>query len=74
MNIVTLNKTWFVCDMQSPSDIVINDLDLDFAVPALHKSYTGIFATCLAELKAHDTRRQKFLSKLLKAAKKKNIK
>ena len=74
MNIVSLNKTCFVYQMQSPSNIVINDLDMNFGVAALHKSDTRICATCLAELKAHDTCRQKFLSKLLKVAKKKNIK
>ena len=31
MNIVSVNKTCFVCEMQSPSNIVINDLDLNFA-------------------------------------------
>ena len=60
--------------MQSPSNIVINELDLNFAVVALHTSDACICATCLAELKVHDICRQKFLSKLLIAAKKKNIK
>jgi hypothetical protein len=64
----------FCISMQSPSNLVINDLDMNFAFAALHKSDTCICATCLAELKAHDTCRPKFLSKLLKAAKKKNIK
>lgn len=69
-----VNKTCFVCEMQSPSNLVINELDLNFAVAALHKSDKCICAMCLAEPKAYDTYRQKFLSKLAKAAKKKNIK
>ena len=71
---MSLNKTCFVYQAQSPSNIVINDLDMNFAVVALPKSDTCICAPCLVELKAHDTCRQKFLSKLLKAAKKKIIK
>jgi hypothetical protein len=34
--------------MQSRSNIVINDLDMNFGVAALHKSDTRICATCLA--------------------------
>ncbi|MFZ0697628.1 MAG: hypothetical protein WAM88_10875 [Nitrososphaeraceae archaeon] len=49
--------------MQSPSNIVINDLDLNPAGAVLHKSDTCICATCLTEPKAYDTFRQKFLSK-----------
>ena len=71
---MSANRTCFVYQTQSPSNIVINDLDMNFAVAALHKSDTCICATCLVELKAHDTCRQKFLSKHLKVAKKKNIK
>jgi hypothetical protein len=63
MNIVSVNKTCFVREMQSPSNIVINDLDLNLAGAVLHKSDTSICATCLAEPKAYDTFRQKFLSK-----------
>ena len=64
----------FCSEMQSPSNLVINDLDLNLAGAVLHKSDTCICATCLAEPKAYDKFRQKFLSKLLKVAKKKNIK
>ena len=67
---MSLNKTCFVYQMQSPSNIVINDLDMNFGVAALHKSDTRICATCLAKLKAYDTCRQKFLSKLLKEQRK----
>ena len=63
MNIVSVNKTCFVREMQSPSNIVINDLDLNLAGAVLHKSDTGICATCLAEPKPYDTSRQEFLSK-----------
>jgi hypothetical protein len=63
MNIVSANRTCFVREMQSPSSIIISDLDLNLAGAVLHKSDTCICATCLAEPKAYDTFRLKFLSK-----------
>jgi hypothetical protein len=71
MNIVSLNKTCFVCEMQSPTNIVINDLDLDFAVAAMDKSDTCICATCLAELNAHDYMQTKVSFKASKSSKEK---
>jgi hypothetical protein len=68
MNIVSVNKTCIVCEMPSPYNIVINDLDSNFAVAAVRKSETCISAKCLAEPKAYATYRQKFLSNLPKSA------
>lgn len=70
MNIVFVNKTCFICEMQSPSNIVINELDLNFAVAALHKSDTCICVTCLAEPKAYDTYRKNFFQSLRKQQRK----
>lgn len=60
MNKALVNKTCFVCEMQSPSSIVTNDLDLNFAVTALHKSDTCICTTCLAEPMPYDTDKSTF--------------
>jgi hypothetical protein len=60
---VSVYKTCFVREMQSPSSLVINDLDLNLAGAVLYKFDTCICATCLAEPKAYNTFRQKFLSK-----------
>jgi hypothetical protein len=51
MNIVSVNKTCYVREMQSPSYIVIYDLDLNLAVAALHKSDTCISATVWLSLR-----------------------
>jgi hypothetical protein len=52
MKIVSVNKICLVCEMPSPYNIVIIDLDSNFAVAAVGKSETCICAKCLAEPKA----------------------
>jgi hypothetical protein len=52
MKIVSVNKICIVCEMPSPYNIAINDLDSNFAVAAVGKSETCICAKCLAEPKA----------------------